>query len=88
MAKYHKISRYTIEAVQWTGENFDEVKNFCEKNGYSCLRVGDALALKNKSNIFNNRTAWLKQLIRFEHGVAVIGRFEEFEKRFKLADDQ
>lgn len=86
MPKYHKISRYTIEAVQWTGENLEEISKFCESNGYQCLRNGDALQLTAKSTYFNNRAVWLKQFIRFEHGAAVVGRHEDFEKRFKLAE--
>lgn len=88
MPKYHQISRYTVEAVQWTGENLEEVSKFCEKNGYSVLRNGDALQLTAKNKYFNNRNMWLKQFVRFDKGTAVIGRNEEFEKRFKLAEEQ
>lgn len=33
MAKYKKLP-VTIEAVQWTGQNYCEIKNFCDSGSY------------------------------------------------------
>ena len=88
MAKYHKVSAFTIEAVQWTGKNFEEVSRFCDANGYFCTRSENDFTLElRKKHGAGVRIVSTKEFIRFESGFVVVSQPQMFQKMFVLESE-
>lgn len=89
MAKYHRVSNQTVEVVQWTGNNFEEVSKFCDQNAWFCVKAENDFCLELRiKHGHGSRIVSPKEYIRFEGGTAVITQPHNFKKMFLLAEKQ
>jgi hypothetical protein len=85
MPRYRQLP-ITIEAIQWTGDNFSEIKKFCISAHQSGYKDNDSILIVNQHSYheYVNQKDWI---IFTDFGGFSCVRFEVFEKTYEKIEE-